>query len=349
MARGHLLMASILFICDTPQAFNGTHADTEGLGGVETTVVSLAEALAQRGHAVTVCTTATAPVTHKHVSWQPMEALVRVAAEVVITCNHASRLDDVHASKHARKIVWLHNPLSLEKAIRKYQFGALLRHRPDVVCVGDALRKRASMLLPFRDRHTIGHGVSAPFLTTPSPPLAARKNHVVWVSQPQRGLRETLALWKSHVWPAVPDAEFHLFGRSLQDCGMTADALTACNIVLHPRATKQQLAEVYAGAKLLFYPGARDETFCLAAAEAQCMGVPVVTRGMGSLAERVTHNTNGLIAKTDDAFAQAAIAVLTDASLWNRLSAGALKQRDALPWQRVAQQWENLINSQSID
>ncbi len=144
--------------------------------------------------------------------------------------------------------------------------------------------------------------------------------------------------------PAVPEAEFHLFGRTAEDCGMDPATLARLHIVLHPRATKQTLSEFYVTARLLLYPGARDETFCLAAAEAQCMGVPVVTRGIGALTERVQHQTNGLIAPGDAAFADAAIAMLTDNDLWQRLSTGAIAQRNLLRWEDVAAAWDALLS-----
>jgi glycosyltransferase involved in cell wall biosynthesis len=338
-------MKSIALICHTPQAFNGQNASTLGLGGVETSVVGLSEALAALGHPMSVYTTAAERLTHKGVNWHPMEDVGAIEAEVVIVCNHVYRFNHLkpEVAKRAHKIVWLHNPLQVEKAVRKGDFLPMVQHRPDVVFLGDYLSRTTSCLLPFKRRHVIGYGIAAPFLQTPHKPLSERSNRVVWVSQPQRGLVETLALWKDRVLPAVPDAEFHLFGRSAHDTKMTEDELKRLRVVLQPRATKQQLADFYATAKLLWYPGARDETFCLAAAEAQCMGVPVVTRGIGSLSERVQHNTNGLIGKTDEPFAQAAIDVLKNETLWNNLSTGALKQRDMLNWNAVAKRWQAIF------
>ena len=167
---------------------------------------------------------------------------------------------------------------------------------------------------------------------------------MVWVSQPQRGLSETLAAWTDHIFPAVKNGEFHLFGIRQQDTGKTAEQLAQANIILEPRATKEELADFYNSAKLLLYPGARDETFCLAAAEAQSMGVPVVTKGIGSLSERVEHNVNGLIAPTQEAFANAAINVLNDDALWSQLSNGGIKGRKQLSWDQVAKEWQRIID-----
>ncbi len=340
-------MKHLVFLCHTTAPFGGNSLQQRGLGGVETTVVELTAALAAYGYKVTAITTAKETSHHAGVSWQPLEELPNIHADVFISCNDAGIFNrlNTETKRNARKIIWLHNPLQIEKAIRKKQFSALLRHRPDVVFVGNYLAARTSRLLPYKKRFVVGHGVSDPFLTLDAQPLTERLNRIVWVSQPQRGLEETLSAWRDQILPQVEGAEFHLFGIKEGVCGLTQDDCNALNITLHPRATKEQLAQFYNSAKLLLYPGARDETFCLAAAEAQCMGVPVVTKGIGSLSERVSHNHNGLIAKSQDAFAQAAIDVLTKHDTWQRLSTGALENREKLNWSAIAKQWQTLLEA----
>ena len=54
-----------------------------------------------------------------------------------------------------------------------------------------------------------------------------------------------------------------------------------------PRSAATRLAEVLAEARVMLYRGDPGETFCLALAEAQAMGVPAVVQPLGSVAERV--------------------------------------------------------------
>jgi glycosyltransferase involved in cell wall biosynthesis len=93
----------------------------------------------------------------------------------------------------------------------------------------------------------------------------------------------------------------------------------------------------------MIYPGAHDETFCLAAAEAQAMGLPVVTLGIGSLGERVRHGIDGFLARDDRDVAALAALIARDDDLWAALSRGALLQREALTWERGAVLWEALL------
>ena len=334
-------MKHIVLICATKAHFNGRSLDTEGLGGIETTVIGLAQALAALGYKVTAVTRGTPDIEHKGVSWRSLSELPNISCDVAIACNDARHFSKLASVR--RKFIWLHNPLQFERAVRKKQFFSIIRHRPELVCVGKDQLSRLSLFLPFGRSYVIGHGISDAFFEAPRAPLAERKNRVIWVSQPHRGLARTLRSWVATVLPAVPDAEFHAFGATAEYCGMSKEELRKANVTLHPRATKQMLASFYSTAKLLLYPGAKDETYCLAAAEAQCMGIPVVTRGIGSLKERVTHGVSGLIARRHRDFAKAAVSVLTDDTLWLRLSEGAQALRPQLTWQAAALKWQVII------
>ncbi len=96
-------------------------------------------------------------------------------------------------------------------------------------------------------------------------------------------------------------------------------------------------------ARVMLYRGDPGETFCLALAEAQAMGVPAVVTPLGSVGERVNDQESGKIAKTDDEFVEAAIAVLRDEALWRRWHMGALNTRRGLNWDDVAARYEALI------
>jgi glycosyltransferase involved in cell wall biosynthesis len=85
------------------------------------------------------------------------------------------------------------------------------------------------------------------------------------------------------------------------------------------------------------------ETFCLALAEAQALGVPAVVTPLGAVGERVADGASGRIAESDDAFAEAAIAVLRDDALWRRWHQGALASQRGLSWDEVAARYEALI------
>ena len=92
----------------------------------------------------------------------------------------------------------------------------------------------------------------------------------------------------------------------------------------------------------MLYRGDVGETFCLAVAEAQALGVPAVVEALGSLAERVIDGETGTVAADDAQFAEAAIALLTDDALWRRQHEAALARQKGLSWDEVAERFERL-------
>jgi glycosyltransferase involved in cell wall biosynthesis len=107
-------------------------------------------------------------------------------------------------------------------------------------------------------------------------------------------LKRTIGAWLQ----ARPEAELHIFGVRPDQIGMSEKDLTPHRVLFLLRLGKAELARRYAEALAMIYPGARDETFCLAAAEAQSMGLPVITLGIGSLSERVQNGINGIVCRT---------------------------------------------------
>ena len=93
----------------------------------------------------------------------------------------------------------------------------------------------------------------------------------------------------------------------------------------------------------MIYPGALDETFCIAAAEAQAMGLPVITLGIGSLSERVQHGINGMICKDYRELGFQACRIAEDEELWSLLHKGAISTASLLTWPRTAKLWEALM------
>ena len=93
----------------------------------------------------------------------------------------------------------------------------------------------------------------------------------------------------------------------------------------------------------MLYRGDINETFCLAVGEAQAMGVPAVVQNYGSVVERVVDGETGYVADDDQAFAEAAIKLLSDEELWRRQHRTALDKQRSWRWQDAAAAFENLI------
>jgi glycosyltransferase involved in cell wall biosynthesis len=178
----------------------------------------------------------------------------------------------------------------------------------------------------------------------------------IFTSNPLRGLDWLLDLWAQRIAPQVPGAELHIYagpsvypGASADAVGRMeavlarADALDGAGVRRYAPVGREQLAQVLAGARIMLYRGDPGETFCLALAEAQAMGVPAVVQPLGSVVERVVDGKTGRIAVSDGEFAETAVALLRDDDLWRRWHRCALALQRGLSWHEVAAHYEALI------
>ena len=150
---------------------------------------------------------------------------------------------------------------------------------------------------------------------------------------------------KLHIYagPAVYGGASNEAASRMETVLARADALYAQGVRRHKPVGRDELAETLAGARVMLYRGDPGETFCLALAEAQAMGVPAVVQPVGSVVERIVDGSTGRIAVSDGEFAEAAIAVLLDDNLWRRWHHQALATQRGLSWDEVAARYEALI------
>jgi glycosyltransferase involved in cell wall biosynthesis len=178
----------------------------------------------------------------------------------------------------------------------------------------------------------------APPAEAPPAPLA------VFLSQAYRGLAEVIAVWRGFVAPAMPEARLSAFVQAREIERYRDLARGEASIAIGPLVANAAIPEVLRGARVVLAPGHRSETFCLVAAEAAAMGVPVITRGWGALTERVRDGETGFVCGSWPAFARRTLDVLADDVLWRRLQAGGLATRADAGWDRAARAWEALID-----
>jgi hypothetical protein len=313
-------------MADDGIAFDGLTAEEGPLGGAETAFAALAEALAQRGHDVTVWNRCRAALCHKNVRWAPLSGEIPTACDLYIG-NRGHRVIGL-VEKAGRRVFWLHNPAGYLKKPRN--LWRLAFYRPVLVTTGAYHSTTVPWWLPRAGCEEIPYGVLDRFrLAAPREPPLPR------------------------IAPVLPQAELHIYaGRAVY--GMTdasrmegvlkrADSLTTYGVRRFAPIGRARLAEALLGARTMLYRGDPGETFCLALAEAQAMGVPVVVQPLGSAPERVVDGVTGCVATTDDAFCAAAIAALRDDVLWEKWHRAALVHQRGLSWDEVATRFEALM------
>jgi glycosyltransferase involved in cell wall biosynthesis len=199
--------------------------------------------------------------------------------------------------------------------------------------------QRASSWLPLGRRLVLPHGLPPAILASAmaqSPPGP----EVMFASQAYRGLADLIALWRSHIVPQAPAARFRAYIAASDIQRYRDMAAAAPSITILPRVANADMPAVLRGARVLLAPGHRAETFCLAAAEAVAMGVPVVTYGIGALAERVDHGRTGFICRHRDDMAARILTLLADDALWWRMHAQGCASHAGADWPHIAGLWE---------
>lgn len=336
-------MARIAFLDDS-FPFTGATLRAEPLGGIQTATVMLAETLAKRGHHVAVHGMVSSDEQHHGVLYRPLVTPWGEQYDLLIA-NCVAKL--FAQARGKKKALWMHGPARYMRKPR--HLWPYLRFRPTPVFLGDYHRSTWPKWIPSFGASLIPHGVGAPFInaspvTTPPPPRA------IFLSNPRRHLDWILDVWAERIHPAMPEAELHVYaGRSnygsrrddkLDKALKTALSYEDKGVICHDPLPKSQLVRAMQESRVMLYRGDLGETFCFAAAEAQASGVPLVTAGLGSLAERVIDGKTGFLREDPELFALAALRLLREDGLWRAQHESAQALRSSLSWEKVASAWE---------
>jgi glycosyltransferase involved in cell wall biosynthesis len=344
---------AVVVMCDDGIRFDGDSLASGPLGGAETAFVSLAEALAARGHEVRIHNNCAAPMTRNGVAWTPLETGVARAGRCdLYIANRGDRLLNLMPGA-ARTVFWIHNPAGY---LLKWRYlSKLWRRRPAIVFSGRYHADSYPRWAPCGERAVIPYGIRETFRRA-APPDRPPPPRAVFTSSPLRSLDWLLDVWADRIYPELPAAELHVFSGpavygahgAARAARMTpvldkARALAAKGVVLRDPVPKDDLIAEFATARALLYRGDPGETFCLAVGEAQAAGVPAVVQDIGCVAERVVDGTTGFVADDAPDFATASLRLLRDDDLWRRQSRAAIASQRSWGWDDAAAAFEKLI------
>jgi len=344
---------AVIILADDGISFDGQTPEKGPLGGAESSVIQLVETLAARGHDVTVYNKCAAALDYKGVKWRPISDGVPETADLYIA-NRGDKL--LRLCENAENTVfWTHNPCRyMLKARYLWQFW---RRKPVIVFIGDYHATTLPAWVPDGGRRTIPYGLPDLFCEA-EPASNVPGPRAIFTSNPLRGLDWLLDRWANEIEPDVPGAELHIFsgaatygaagarkGDAMAVVLDKARALESQGVRLRDPVGKKALIDELRLARVMLYKGDINETFCLAIAEAQCLGVPCVVQPIGSMVERVRDEETGFIAPDDASFALAARRLLTDDALWRRQHDRALAVQRSWRWPDAAAAFEELITS----
>ena len=279
----------ILFYC--PFKFDSTSYKKKFLGGIETLNLDLSIELAKKGYKVYLATLCSKIKTHKNFKNIPIWKLNTQNEfknfDLIISSNDSTIFSKFKKSK---KILWFHNKLSIEKALRKKKLIPILRNNITAIFVSKYLKTKTTNLFFFQKKIVIPNFLSKIFT---SKKLNIKKKPIfVWSVQRQKGLNETINMWIKYIYPINKKARFYIFGVDKLNNNFSKKYLQFMNIYFFGKVSKNKLLNIYKHSTAMICLG-YDETFCLNALEANSCGLPVLTFGKTALKELIKNNHNG--------------------------------------------------------
>ena len=284
---------NILLSC--PSKFSLVSKNLKKLGGIENLNLELAKTLSKENINVTLATDCKKTIIKNKITNIPIDKLKsnskNFSFDSIVTSNDTSLYSYFKKSK---KILWLHNKLQIEKAIRKKNFFPINYHRPHVVFVSNYLSNFTSSFLLFKKRFVISNFLSNFFIVKKM--NFDRKKIFVWSVQRDRGLSELIEIWINKIYQRDKSLKLYIFGVNNKISKSKNTFLKSKNIFFFGRVSKSKLKSTYLNSLAMICLG-YDETFCLNALEANSCGLPIITFGKTALKDYSISNYNSIIAK----------------------------------------------------
>ena len=287
----------IAFITDG-EPFDGASPEERALGGSETALVQAARALHRHhGCRVEVYCRCPRPGVYHGVLYRDRKDLVQAALEerfeVLIVSRFFTALD--LPLQAGLKVLWNHDildqPSLLAQRLDQLDMAFVLSrfHAKDYVnrlpqCEGKLRQTRNGLDLDLLERAASG---------TQKVP-----GQVTYVSRPERGLKQLL----EYVWPrlktAMPELKLKLCGYEVETTELHPRIKAEYALIndLVARAedvdvlgglAKEEYYRHLASCQAMLYPAVFPEISCIAALEAQAVGLPVITSDAFALSETV--------------------------------------------------------------
>ena len=275
----------ILFYC--PSKFNLVSKNKDRLGGIETLNLELSRNLSLNKYKVYLSTICKKIIKKNNLVNLPISLIKKNYDNYKFDCIISSNDPNIfNHFKNSKKVLWMHNTLAIEKALRKKKLFSIFNNKINAVFVSKYLDKNTSKLYNFKSRIVIPNFLEKRF---ENQKIQNKRNPwVIWSVSRERGLYETINMWKNIV-KLYPKMQFHIFGINKF---INKKKLKKYNIYFHNRVSKDILIKYYKKSLASLCLG-YDETFCLNAIESMSCGVPVISFKKTSLNDLIKNNVNG--------------------------------------------------------
>ena len=313
----------ICFLENTEFEYSYKDVHSPKLRGAENILINISNHLSNMGHDITVYNNCSNQIHSDNSNWYNINQIQHskdLIYDFAISNGDARLLNRVRAKK---TIVFSYSLQSIEKFIRKKQLFSYFKHKPTYFLIGNYHINNRSKLISLFGIKILNLAIDDMFNKAVIP-NNKRENIAIFTSRGDRNLQLLIKIWQTNIFPKFNKCKLFVTPYS----GIEQKN----NIFLRNMSSRGELIKDLLKSKILLIPGHKAELFCLAAAEAQELCIPIVTLGIGSLYERVEHNINGFIAKDNFEFANYTIQLFTDDSLWLRMHNNMLANRGKKNW-----------------
>jgi glycosyltransferase involved in cell wall biosynthesis len=328
--------------------------EEKSIAGTQTAFIELSRAFEKLGNTVNVYTDALRVLETAGRTWNQLSQVdASVEYDLMIVNVSPYLLESFKHIKTKKKILWIHNEAKYLLYWNRLKY--LLKYLPIVVFSGKYHKSTLPFFIPTGGRKIIPFGLNEAVLQSNVVDFQARNQKVYFTSNPLRSLRWIVDLWVKQIHPRVPTAELHVFagwktygawGISVKKRMQTeidyAALFASSNIIIREVIPKAVLFEEMRHGRAIFYRGDKAETFCLAVAEAQALGLPAVVCDLGSMKERVDNGVTGFVVNNEVDFVSAAIRILNDDVIFETMSLSSSQKYAAMNWSAAANQFLNI-------
>ena len=329
----------IIIIDNSNLSYSGDDINGTITRGTETSLILLAEQFVKMGIEVDYCNCIKIIKKVNGVNYFNKDNIsMSKIYDLAIAISDANEFKRVSSIK---KAIFSNSNQPFEKFIRKKQLIPFFKYKPTVITLCNYQFKERSFFTSFYGKKTIPITVDPKFLNIKIDNNYLPERKAVYNIRSNRNLNLLIKIWCEKIYPV--NNEFKLY--ITPDLIEYNDYHLKNNIFLRTIGSRSEMIDELKNYRALTYLGHKSDIFTLTAEEAIKLCLPVVTLGIGSLKERVTHRETGFIGKNDQEFANYTIKLLNDDDFYLSLKKKMDKKRKDNNWDFIANTWSDFFLS----
>ena len=331
------LNKSVIVIDNSDLLYTGEDIDGTVVRGTEASLILLSEQVVKMGISVDYCNSTQKKSQVNGVNYFNKNKIIKNKQyDLAIVISYSNEFRRVSSVK---KAVFSNSNQPIEKFIRKKQLFPFLKYKPTLITLCDYQYKKRSFFTSFYGKKTIPITVDPKFLNIDIDQNFLPEKKVVYNIRSNRNLDRLIKIWCDKIFPFNEDFKLYITPNLID----YKDFHKKNNIFLRTIGSRSEMIDEMKNYRALTYLGHKSDIFTLTAEEAIKMCLPVITFGIGSLKERVTHNETGFIAKNDQEYADYTIKLLNDDDFYLDLKSKMKNKRKENNWEFIANKWASFF------